>query len=714
MGVLEPEKAQEVRIDAALMKLLASDTRRSVLRKLKKRNMTLSELARALELKKATVLEHLRRLEAAELVRRREDERLWVYYELTPRAQSLVDPVGTRVMIVLGITVFALLAGAVLGAVMQPYLPGMDGATDAPIGATGPASDPGTFQVELSHDQVATTNAFTLHAALVDPAGTSGTTGFDGTDPGAPMQVYLLEAQQADRLRQGEKWTAAAQLMSEPTADGLLVSGPSGVPPGTYHVYLVAADGNDNKDHMPTLQVRPLVAQFSQTNWFKGLDDDLVVELEDTHTPMQETWLLVKGPTQQPPMVVSVENTTARISYEQLDQTPTGTYQMHWASAQTERLFTLPEEFFVHETAIHVLPPILLEGDQREIHVLLEKDTSVRPAQVPVQLNDESRTLSLLSAERGVVTSDIAPGQLQVQIGRHHQTTLDVLPDLRPQVELHDGPHWQILIRDRHNEPLPGVQVHLDEQALGTSDHQGRLTVTSQPPQGTGLLVLTTEQGHNANWSVQVEGWRIQERLQRLQLSDFDEDELELSVENLDPRPVSAILVGTLDEQVVTATPITLEGGADQRVKLPLLASQTHGHRWAVHAEGPPIAPLIFQDLTTPEEPQDPPAHPSPPASPPPAEDEDPDEEPPSTREGVFGNRLAESIETFPISPTDPVDAVDPIEEPWDPVDPEPTEPADEYAAAPYPEEEPTPVPTVMVLILVLALFVGLRRRTRT
>ncbi|HEV8360954.1 MAG TPA: winged helix-turn-helix domain-containing protein, partial [Candidatus Thermoplasmatota archaeon] len=73
----------ELVLDAELVKVLASDTRLDLLALLGKRRMTLSEMARAVKLSKATVLEHLEKLLATQLVRRRDDHRLWVYYELT-------------------------------------------------------------------------------------------------------------------------------------------------------------------------------------------------------------------------------------------------------------------------------------------------------------------------------------------------------------------------------------------------------------------------------------------------------------------------------------------------------------------------------------------------------------------------------------------------------------------------------------------------------
>ncbi|HUR70156.1 MAG TPA: winged helix-turn-helix domain-containing protein [Candidatus Thermoplasmatota archaeon] len=112
--------ADELPIDVELIKVLASDSRRDILRILGKRRHTLTELAEALGLKKATVLEHLQKLVAAGLIKRMdEDDRLWVYYDLSPRGKRLVRPERTRFYLILGGTaIAAVLLGAIVAAAM--------------------------------------------------------------------------------------------------------------------------------------------------------------------------------------------------------------------------------------------------------------------------------------------------------------------------------------------------------------------------------------------------------------------------------------------------------------------------------------------------------------------------------------------------------------------------------------------------------------------
>src|SRR5437773_1504625 len=100
-GVRMPGVAK-VTLDAETFRALASSTRLAVLRALGERRKTLTELARDLDLNKATLHEHLQLLSTADLVRKRDDEgRKWIYYELTWRGQRLLNPQETTTFNVL-------------------------------------------------------------------------------------------------------------------------------------------------------------------------------------------------------------------------------------------------------------------------------------------------------------------------------------------------------------------------------------------------------------------------------------------------------------------------------------------------------------------------------------------------------------------------------------------------------------------------------------
>jgi DNA-binding transcriptional ArsR family regulator len=79
-------------IDRKTLKALAADTRLDILKSLGKRRKMPSELSKELNLASSTVVEHLNRLEEAELIRREETGHKWIYYNLTDKGSSLVKP----------------------------------------------------------------------------------------------------------------------------------------------------------------------------------------------------------------------------------------------------------------------------------------------------------------------------------------------------------------------------------------------------------------------------------------------------------------------------------------------------------------------------------------------------------------------------------------------------------------------------------------------
>lgn len=95
-------------MDRETFKALASETRLDVLHALDNRRMTGSELARELELNKATVHEHLQILGATGLVAKLDEGRKWLYWELTWEGKKLLHPeTGTTFNVLLGLSALA-------------------------------------------------------------------------------------------------------------------------------------------------------------------------------------------------------------------------------------------------------------------------------------------------------------------------------------------------------------------------------------------------------------------------------------------------------------------------------------------------------------------------------------------------------------------------------------------------------------------------------
>lgn len=109
-------------LDRQTFKTLASDSRVDIIKFLDERRMTLSELADRLDLSVSTVKEHLDNLVSAGLIEQKDEGRKWKYYELTSKGEGIVNPVDTRVVIVLGVS-FLLMVGSVYGLFNQFLTP---------------------------------------------------------------------------------------------------------------------------------------------------------------------------------------------------------------------------------------------------------------------------------------------------------------------------------------------------------------------------------------------------------------------------------------------------------------------------------------------------------------------------------------------------------------------------------------------------------------
>lgn len=105
----------KVTLDLETFKALASPTRLSVLKTLGERRKTLSEISRDLDLNKATVHEHLAVLVATGLVKKLDEGRKWIYYELSWQGERLLRPEeSTTFAVLLGLSVVAAGGGTAL------------------------------------------------------------------------------------------------------------------------------------------------------------------------------------------------------------------------------------------------------------------------------------------------------------------------------------------------------------------------------------------------------------------------------------------------------------------------------------------------------------------------------------------------------------------------------------------------------------------------
>ena len=101
------EQEPKITLDSSTFKALASGTRIKILKTLDKRNHTQSELAAVLKMSIPTIKDHLKEMEKAGLVKRKEEGRKWIYYSLTEKSKCVLDPERKRLWIVLSFFVLS-------------------------------------------------------------------------------------------------------------------------------------------------------------------------------------------------------------------------------------------------------------------------------------------------------------------------------------------------------------------------------------------------------------------------------------------------------------------------------------------------------------------------------------------------------------------------------------------------------------------------------
>lgn len=74
------------------LKVLVSDTRIDILKRLDERRRTVTELSSELNLTKATIHEHLSKLSDAGLIKKGDRQHKWVYYDLTRKGREILHP----------------------------------------------------------------------------------------------------------------------------------------------------------------------------------------------------------------------------------------------------------------------------------------------------------------------------------------------------------------------------------------------------------------------------------------------------------------------------------------------------------------------------------------------------------------------------------------------------------------------------------------------
>ena len=104
----------KVTLDRDAFKALASDTRLDILRTLDGKKMTVTELSNETKMNKATLHEHLNKLQTVGLIKRLEREgHKWVYYKLSWKGSSLLHPENNRIVVMFSATFLVLITAIV-------------------------------------------------------------------------------------------------------------------------------------------------------------------------------------------------------------------------------------------------------------------------------------------------------------------------------------------------------------------------------------------------------------------------------------------------------------------------------------------------------------------------------------------------------------------------------------------------------------------------
>ncbi len=95
-------------LSVGVLKALGSETRLTIIKNLKNRRMTLTELSHRLKMHASTVKEHLDFMSRAGLVEQHNEGRKWKYYSLTGDCKKLLSPYPSeiRILIPLSLVLF--------------------------------------------------------------------------------------------------------------------------------------------------------------------------------------------------------------------------------------------------------------------------------------------------------------------------------------------------------------------------------------------------------------------------------------------------------------------------------------------------------------------------------------------------------------------------------------------------------------------------------
>jgi len=100
MGMPMDSGGGKITLDQESFRALASGVRVDILKRLDARRETVTDLSNLLALSKPTLLEHLEKLQTAGLVKRIDEGRKWIYYELSDKGRKILHPERVAITLV--------------------------------------------------------------------------------------------------------------------------------------------------------------------------------------------------------------------------------------------------------------------------------------------------------------------------------------------------------------------------------------------------------------------------------------------------------------------------------------------------------------------------------------------------------------------------------------------------------------------------------------
>ena len=101
---------EKIVLDRKSFEALAVDTRVRILKSLRERRKTLTEISKEQDMSVSGIKEHLEVLEQVGLIEKIDDGHKWKYYDLTKKGKEIVAPKEVKVLILLSTSILALLA----------------------------------------------------------------------------------------------------------------------------------------------------------------------------------------------------------------------------------------------------------------------------------------------------------------------------------------------------------------------------------------------------------------------------------------------------------------------------------------------------------------------------------------------------------------------------------------------------------------------------